>query len=402
MNLPSDFDVPALLGLCRHLSIVHHLPGRVRLRFKQALWGAAAGLQRSQFKNLLDGLEGIRDVRVNAAVASAAIEYAPQQIPPDDWEIPVRGDEVQVGEAVPADGQVVAGSEVKEGRTRIEAQRVASFIQSSLENCSETQRMAEELADKWVWFTLVTDGLVYALTRDLTRLESVFLVDYSCALKLGTPMAFKSGMVRAASHGVLMRGGSAIEHLAEVDGKKVVIGSRHFLEEHHGISFARHEAVVDRLQDEGKTLLYVGAATQGRSKGGPIGVVALRADAAYALKHLRALGITRMLMLTGDKRAKAEGRKVAFVDLHHTPGRLRIKGSHFHCHGERARRAVAALQAMKGVEGVQLNAHAGSLTVHYDPALHTQAAAKPVAPREGMAGAFGKALVGVLAQRTAT
>ena len=109
--------------------------------------------------------------------------------------------------------------------------------------------------------------------------------------------------------------------------------------------------------------------------------------------------------------------------LHHTPGRLRIKGSHFHCHGERARRAVAALQAMKGVEGVRLNAHAGSLTVHYDPAVHTQAdllatleaagclqvaqipvqaAAKPAAAREGMAGAFGKALVGVLAQRTAT
>jgi manganese/zinc-transporting P-type ATPase C len=339
---------------------------------------------------------------------------------------------VGVGEAVPVDGRVVegtalvnqaavtgedlpvrreqrhrvvAGSVVEEGRIRIEAQRVgsetttarvASFIQSSLENRSDTQRMAEELADKRVWFTLITGGLVYALTRDLTRLESVFLVDYSCALKLGTPMAFKSGMYRAATHGVLMRGGNAIEHLAEVDtvvfdktgtlthseqivtdvvslgakhlsedallalvasveehashplaqavvdaakerdlkhithgevdylvahglstevdGKRVIIGSRHFLEEHHAISFARHETVIDRLQDEGKTLLYVGAAGQGKSegktRGGPIGVVALRdtlrADAAYALKRLRALGITQMVMITGDKRAKAE------------------------------------------------------------------------------------------------
>ena len=113
--------------------------------------------------------------------------------------------------------------------------------------------------------------------------------------------------------------------------------------------------------------------------------------------------------------------------LHHTPGRLRIKGRHFNCHGERARKAVAALQAMPGVDLVKLNAHAGSLTVHYDPAVHSQAdviaaleatgclhaadahahvvnnpAAKPAAPREGVAGAFGKALVGVLAQRTAT
>lgn len=111
--------------------------------------------------------------------------------------------------------------------------------------------------------------------------------------------------------------------------------------------------------------------------------------------------------------------------MHHTPGRLRIKGSHFKCQGERARKAVAALQAMKGVELVQLNGHAGSLTVRYDPEQHTQAdllatlekvgclhsdsgshagarAQGTAASREGMAGVFGKALVGALAQRTAT
>ncbi|HNQ03293.1 MAG TPA: heavy metal translocating P-type ATPase [Thiobacillaceae bacterium] len=363
-------------------------------------------------------------------------EPAPAWVERHGELIQVPGDTVQVGEivvvgmgeTVPVDGRVVegtalvnqaavtgedlpvrreqrhrvvAGSVVEEGRIRVEAQRVgsetttarvASFIQSSLENRSDTQRMAEELADKRVWLTLITGGLVYALTRNLTRLESVFLVDYSCALKLGTPMAFKAGMYRAATHGVLMRGGHAIEHLAEVDtvvfdktgtlthselivtdvvvlggkplsedallalvasveehashplaqaiveaakerdlkhithgevdylvahglstdvdGKRIIIGSRHFLEEHHDIAFDRHEAVIDRLQDEGKTLLYVGAAAQGRRKGGPIGVVALRdtlrADAAHALKRLRALGIKEMVMITGDKRAKAE------------------------------------------------------------------------------------------------
>lgn len=113
--------------------------------------------------------------------------------------------------------------------------------------------------------------------------------------------------------------------------------------------------------------------------------------------------------------------------IHHTPGRLRIKGHHFKCHGEQARKAVAALQAMKGVELVQLNGHAGSLTVHYDTDLHTQAdllstlekagclhvadvhaasaahgASRSTVAKESVAGVFGKALVGVLAQRTAT
>jgi hypothetical protein len=110
--------------------------------------------------------------------------------------------------------------------------------------------------------------------------------------------------------------------------------------------------------------------------------------------------------------------------IHHTPGRLRIKGRHFNCHGARARRAVAELQALSGVDRVQLNAHAASLTVHYDPQLHGQAellavleaagclhgaadvdvvpAAQRAAARDGAAGTFGKALLGALAQRTAT
>jgi hypothetical protein len=113
--------------------------------------------------------------------------------------------------------------------------------------------------------------------------------------------------------------------------------------------------------------------------------------------------------------------------LHHTPGRLRIKGRHINCRGPQARRAILALQSMKGIEQVTLNPHAGSLTVHYDPALYSQAdllaalessgcmrlteaastlthpsPTRRAAAGEGVAGTFGKALVGVLAQRTAT
>jgi Heavy metal associated domain 2 len=108
--------------------------------------------------------------------------------------------------------------------------------------------------------------------------------------------------------------------------------------------------------------------------------------------------------------------------MHHTPGRLRLRGRHFHCHGERARKAITMLQAMRGVGLVKLNAHAGSLTVHYDPTVHSQtellavldaagclhvsvhrtAVPRAEAAHENVAGLFGKALVGALAQRTAT
>lgn len=304
------------------------------------------------------------------------------------------------GEGVPvlreAPKRVIAGSVLEEGRIRVEAvqvgaetttARVSRFIQESLSKRSDTQRLAEELADKRVYFTLGTGGIVYALTPDLTRLQSVFLVDYSCALKLGTPMAFKSGIYRAAEHGVLMKGGEAIEHLAEVDtlifdktgtlthselivtdvfvlggndccteedllalvasveehashpvaeavveaarerdlqhishgevdylvahgmsadvkGGRVIVGSRHYLEEHKAIHFERHDSRIERLQNEGKILLFVG------NDKGPIGIIALRdtmrKDAPEALARLRELGIKRLMMITGDRRAKGE------------------------------------------------------------------------------------------------
>ena len=85
-------DISALLALRRHLSIVHHLPGRIRLRFGPALWSPATRMERDQFERLVDGLEGIRDVRVNKALATAIIEYDPRLVPSADWETLVRGD----------------------------------------------------------------------------------------------------------------------------------------------------------------------------------------------------------------------------------------------------------------------------------------------------------------------
>ncbi|WP_154724351.1 HMA2 domain-containing protein [Thiothrix nivea] len=86
------FDTAALLRLRQHLSIVHHIPGRIRLRLGMALWHSGAQLDRSQLQRLLDGLEGIRDVRLNPAVASVTIEYNPKQVSPDDWETLIHGD----------------------------------------------------------------------------------------------------------------------------------------------------------------------------------------------------------------------------------------------------------------------------------------------------------------------
>ena len=91
-------DISALLGLRRHISIVHHLPGRIRLRLGPALWGKAAHVDRGRFQALVAQLEGIHDVRINMAVASVVIEYDPGQVLPDNWETLVRGDAEAAGD----------------------------------------------------------------------------------------------------------------------------------------------------------------------------------------------------------------------------------------------------------------------------------------------------------------
>ncbi|SDG49319.1 heavy metal translocating P-type ATPase [Roseospirillum parvum] len=121
---------------------------------------------------------------------------------------------------------VLAGSVVVEGRLVVAAEkvgpatttaRIARFLEEAIENDQGRLSKAAQLADKRVTITLVLGLLVYALTRDLKRLESIFLVDFSCATKLGTSVAIKSAMSRAAADGALVKGGLALEALAEAD-----------------------------------------------------------------------------------------------------------------------------------------------------------------------------------------
>ena len=88
-----------------------------------------------------------------------------------------------------------------------------------------------------------------------------------------------------------------------VQGKRIVVGSRHFVEEDEGIDMSAHQADIDRLLQEGKTPLYIGFG------GKLLGIIGLkdtvRANAAETVARLRALGAKRIVMLTGDHEDRA-------------------------------------------------------------------------------------------------
>ncbi len=58
---------------------------------------------------------------------------------------------------------------------------------------------------------------ILAVTGDFRRASAVLTVDYSCALKLVSPVAVKTGMNSAAKGGVIIKGAPALEAIARAD-----------------------------------------------------------------------------------------------------------------------------------------------------------------------------------------
>ena len=134
------------------------------------------------------------------------------------------------GEAMPAHrtkgATVYAGTVLEEGELAITASgvggntRVTSILRTIEESESvkaSIQGKYERVADAIVPYNFLLSGAVYAATRDPLRAGSVLLVDYSCAIRLATPLAIFTAMREAAEHGVLIKGGKFMEALAEAD-----------------------------------------------------------------------------------------------------------------------------------------------------------------------------------------
>lgn len=122
--------------------------------------------------------------------------------------------------------KVISGTIVEEGRLKVWAEQVGEntatehikkYIQSSLNEKSSIGLKANNLAEKLVPVTLGLAILAYIAKRDLGAVASVLQADYSCALKLATPVAFKSAISQCGKDGILVKGSKTIEALSAVD-----------------------------------------------------------------------------------------------------------------------------------------------------------------------------------------
>jgi Cu2+-exporting ATPase len=291
-------------------------------------------------------------------------------------------------------GAVFAGTTVEEGEIVVKASRVGGstrirsiieYIKESEASKSGLQGRAERMADAIVPFNFLLAFATFLVTRNVAKAGNALLVDYSCAIRLSTPIAVLSAMREGNESGILVKGGRYLEELASADtcvfdktgtltearpqvselvtfppfdrpealrlaacleehfphpvgravvnqakreglshaeehtrvdyvvahgissawrGKKVLLGSRHFVFEDEKVPLPPEaEAEAERIAAKGESMIYL--AVEGRLAA----IISISDRVRYRAKEtiaeLKSRGVDRTVMLTGDVRATA-------------------------------------------------------------------------------------------------
>ena len=288
---------------------------------------------------------------------------------------------------------VYAGTVVEEGSIVVAVRALASdtrinkiidMIDQSETMKAGVQSRAEKLADSIVPFSFLGASLVFAFTGNLTKALSVLMVDYSCAIKLCTPISVISAMREASNRKILVKGGKYLEAFAKADtivfdktgtlteacphvskvyafepytreevlrlsacieehfphsmakavvrqaqkenlrheeehseveyvvahgvvtainGKRALIGSRHFVAEDEHIPISPKQQEVIDEEFNGCSLLYLAV---GGALAGIIGIDdPPREDAPKIVQALKECGFENLIMMTGDSESAA-------------------------------------------------------------------------------------------------
>lgn len=134
------------------------------------------------------------------------------------------------GESVPvrrsSEDSVYAGTVLEEGKITLRVEKtggssrfekIVTMIEASEKLKSSLEGKAEHLADQLVPYTFAGTGLIYLLTRNVTKALSVLMVDFSCAMKLAMPISVLSAIREASKYHLTVKGGKYLEAVAEAD-----------------------------------------------------------------------------------------------------------------------------------------------------------------------------------------
>jgi Cu2+-exporting ATPase len=123
-------------------------------------------------------------------------------------------------------GAVHAGTVIEEGELVAEVfkkgedtryEQIIRLIEESEKAKSGAELRANRIADRAVPFTFALAALTLLVSRNPRKAASVLSVDYSCAVKLATPLAFLAAIREGLANGVFFKGGAPMEKLAAAD-----------------------------------------------------------------------------------------------------------------------------------------------------------------------------------------
>lgn len=336
----------------------------------------------------------------------------------------VKGDKIKIhmGDVIPVDGKVIegdgmvneasmtgeplaihkrpgktvhAGTVVEEGNLIVEVysmnketrlNKIIDLIENSEELKADTQSKAEKLADSIVPYSFLATALTYLITGNATKALSVLMVDFSCAIKLTTPLSIISAMREASDNRMMIKGGKFLENYANADtivfdktgtltnatpkvvevvpmsrrykrddvlrmaacieehfahsiataivkqaeaeglfheedhseveyivahgivteyeGKRAVIGSKHFLFDDEKVKVTKTQEKKINKKSKEHSVVYL--AIDGKLEGIICIDDPVREEAKFVIDELKSLGIENVIMLTGDSESGAK------------------------------------------------------------------------------------------------
>jgi heavy metal translocating P-type ATPase len=235
-------DIIAVLALGGAIAVNEPFAGAmitVMLSSGQLLEARAAARARRELSLLAERaprtarrrVEGtVVEVGVDEVVVGDQLLVGTGQIVPVDGRLltPATLDESALtGEALPVER--LAGEDLRSGvvnsgppldfvATAVAAQStyagVVRMVEQAQASSAPFVRAADRFAIGFVPFTLLLAGAAWALSGDAVRAVAVLVVATPCPLLLAAPIAIMSGLSRAASIGVVIKGGGALERLA--------------------------------------------------------------------------------------------------------------------------------------------------------------------------------------------
>lgn len=237
-------DIIALLAIASAIGIGEYLAASVVLLMLsggEALENYAIRRAKKELTSLLNNAptkahllknEEIVDVGVDDVHVGDTVLVKPGEVIPVDGKVTKGESQVDesilTGESLPVEkivqSQVFSGTVNKNSPLEVVAEKESkeskySHIIRLVKEAESAKAPFVRLADRYsVWFTAVSvilAGGAWAYTGDLLRAVSVLVVATPCPLILATPIAFASGISKAAKRGVIIKHGGAIEKMAE-------------------------------------------------------------------------------------------------------------------------------------------------------------------------------------------